>query len=107
MLGEYDSPVLSFGDTPVRDHAAGIELNLDLVPGTGDKVLKRDLRSDGDRPFFIGGNSRARSGPEGSVALRGDWPLRCGGKQPVSIASRLLAFDRRSKQNTRNFSNGS
>ena len=33
MLREHDSLVLGFGDAPVRHQAAGIELNLDLVPG--------------------------------------------------------------------------
>jgi hypothetical protein len=31
VLDEHDSLVLGFGDAPVRDQAAGIELNLDLV----------------------------------------------------------------------------
>src|ERR1700685_1669937 len=31
MLGQHDSLLLGFGDAPVRDQAAGIELNLDLV----------------------------------------------------------------------------
>src|SRR5664279_2695329 len=33
MLGQQDSLLLGFGDAPVRDQAAGIELNLDLVLG--------------------------------------------------------------------------
>src|SRR6202034_1434347 len=33
MLGQHHSLVLSFGNAPVRDQTAGIELNLDLVPG--------------------------------------------------------------------------
>jgi hypothetical protein len=33
MLGQHHSLVLGFGNAPVRDQAAGIELNLDLVPG--------------------------------------------------------------------------
>src|ERR1017187_6137794 len=32
-IDEHDSLVLGFGDAPVRDQAAGIELNLDLVLG--------------------------------------------------------------------------
>src|SRR5450755_93689 len=31
MLGQHDSLLLGFGDAPVSDQAAGIELNLDLV----------------------------------------------------------------------------
>jgi hypothetical protein len=32
MLGQHHSLVLGFGDAPVRDQAARIELNLDLIP---------------------------------------------------------------------------
>jgi hypothetical protein len=33
MLGQHHSLLLGFGNAPVRDQAASIELNLDLVPG--------------------------------------------------------------------------
>jgi len=33
VLGQHDSLVIGFGDAPVRDQAAGVQLNLDLVLG--------------------------------------------------------------------------
>jgi hypothetical protein len=33
MFGQHHSLLLGFGDAPVRDQAAGIQLNLDLVLG--------------------------------------------------------------------------
>jgi hypothetical protein len=59
--GQRDSLVLGFGDAPMRDQAAGIELNLDLILGLAHLNAAADpVHRDGipvavyrDIPFHI------------------------------------------------------